>query len=81
VQSKSSPIALSNLLVYLQRVATMPEAAGQILDAGGPEYFSYETMMRQFGEVVGKLPAPRLALKSLSHELPVELVGLPAAIS
>jgi uncharacterized protein YbjT (DUF2867 family) len=53
VQSKSSPIALSNLLVYLQRVATMPEAAGQILDAGGPDYFSYETMMRQFGDRIG----------------------------
>jgi uncharacterized protein YbjT (DUF2867 family) len=56
VQSKSSPIALSNLLEYLIRVAELPEAEGRILDAGGPEYLSYEAMMRAFGEVVGRHP-------------------------
>ena len=40
VQSKSSPIALDNLLEYLLRVASLPEAAGKILDAGGPDYLS-----------------------------------------
>ena len=56
VQSKSSPIALPNLLEYLIRVADLPEAQGKILDAGGPEYMSYESMMRAFGEVVGRRP-------------------------
>jgi uncharacterized protein YbjT (DUF2867 family) len=56
VRSKSSPIALSNLLQYLLAVATLPEAAGQIYDAGGPDYVSYEEMMRQFGDVVGRHP-------------------------
>jgi uncharacterized protein YbjT (DUF2867 family) len=56
VQSKSSPIALANLLEYLIRVAELPEARGKILDAGGPEYMSYEAMMRAFGEVVGRRP-------------------------
>lgn len=56
VTSKSSPIALSNLLEYLVRVATLPQAAGEIYDAGGPDYLSYEQMMRQFGELVGKRP-------------------------
>jgi uncharacterized protein YbjT (DUF2867 family)/uncharacterized protein YndB with AHSA1/START domain len=56
VQSKSSPIALPNLLEYLIRVAALPEAQGRILDAGGPEYMSYEAMMRAFGEVVGRRP-------------------------
>jgi uncharacterized protein YbjT (DUF2867 family) len=56
VRSKSSPIALSNLLQYLLSVATLPEAAGQIYDAGGPDYVSYEEMMRQFGDVVGRKP-------------------------
>ena len=52
VQSKSSPIALSNLLEYLYRVAALPQAAGLILDAGGPDYMTYESMMREFGEAV-----------------------------
>ncbi len=57
VRSKSSPIALPNLLEYLVRVAVLPAAAGRTLDAGGPDYLTYATMMRQFGEVVGKHPA------------------------
>jgi len=54
VQSRSSPIALANLLEYLVRVATLPQAEGGVFDAGGPEYLSYEAMMGQFGEVIGR---------------------------
>jgi len=57
VQSKSSPIALENLLAYLLRVGEEPAAEGKIYDAGGPEYLSYEQMMLQFGAVIGKRPA------------------------
>jgi len=56
VQSKSSPIALPNLLEYLVRVATLPQAAGRVFDAAGPEYMSYAQLMREYGEVVGKRP-------------------------
>jgi uncharacterized protein YndB with AHSA1/START domain len=79
VLSKSSPIALSNLLVYLQRVATIPEAAGQIYDAGGPDYLSYETMMRQFGEVVGRHPRI-LRVPVLSPRLSSYWLGLVTAV-
>ena len=56
VRSKSSPIALDNLLDYLVRVASLDEAAGKVLDAAGPDYISYEEVMRQYGEAVGKRP-------------------------
>ena len=79
VQSMSSPIALSNLLVYLQRVATMPEAAGQIYDAGGPDYMSYENMMRQFGAVVGRHPRI-LRVPVLSPRLSSYWLGLVTAV-
>ncbi|HEY5308290.1 MAG TPA: NAD(P)H-binding protein, partial [Casimicrobiaceae bacterium] len=79
VQSMSSPIALSNLLVYLQQVATMPEAAGQIYDAGGPDYMSYENMMRQFGAVVGRHPRI-LRVPVLSPRLSSYWLGLVTAV-
>ena len=56
VQSKSSPIALDNLLECLVRVAWLDEAAGKVLDAAGPDYISYEEVMRQYGAAVGKRP-------------------------
>jgi uncharacterized protein YbjT (DUF2867 family) len=56
VRCRSHPIALDDLLEYLVRVATLPEAAGKILDAAGPDYVSYESMMRTFAELVGRKP-------------------------
>jgi len=56
VQSRSAPIGLANLLHYLMAVPDIPEAAGAILDAAGPDYLTYEDMMRQFGEIVGRRP-------------------------
>lgn len=56
VQSRSAPIALENLLTYLVRVAELPEAEGQIFDAGGSDFLSYEEMMRLFANCVGRRP-------------------------
>jgi uncharacterized protein YbjT (DUF2867 family) len=56
VQSKSSPIALANLLEYLVRIGHIDEAAGGVYDAGGPEYLAYEDLMRGFGAAVGRKP-------------------------
>ena len=54
VQSRSTPIALANLLDYLVGVARMPEAAGKIYDVGGPETLTYEQLMRQYGDIKRK---------------------------
>jgi uncharacterized protein YbjT (DUF2867 family) len=79
VQSRSSPIALQNLLRYLVAVAALPEAAGRIYDAGGPEYLSYEAMMRAFGAVVGRSPRI-LRVPVLSPQLSSYWLGLVTAV-
>ena len=56
VRSRSTPIALDNLLEYLLRVRDIDAAAGQVLDAGGPQTLSYEEMMLQLGEMLGRHP-------------------------
>jgi len=84
VQSKSSPVALDNLLTYLERVATLPAAAGCILDAGGPEVLTYEQMMLVFGEVIGKRPiivrVPLLSPRLSSYWLGL-VTSVPASIA
>jgi uncharacterized protein YbjT (DUF2867 family) len=79
VQSRACPIALANLLEYLCRVAELPEAAGKILDAGGPDYLSYEDMMRQFGDMVGRR-ARILRVPVLSPRLSSYWLGLVTAV-
>jgi uncharacterized protein YbjT (DUF2867 family) len=79
VRSKSSPIALDNLLEYLVRVAWMDEAAGKVLDAAGPDYISYEEVMRQFGEAVGKRPLI-IPVPVLTPTLSAHWLGLVTAV-
>ncbi len=56
VRSESPPIALENLLTYLAQAPGIEAMAGGIYDAAGPEMRSYEDLMREFGQVVGKKP-------------------------
>ena len=53
VQSRSSPISLDDVLDYLVGVACLPESAGEIYEASGPDILSYEQLMRQYGELTG----------------------------
>jgi hypothetical protein len=65
------------------QVAVLPQTAGRVFDAGGPEYLSYETMMRRFGEVIGKrpriVPVPVLTPKLSSYWLAL-ITTVPARI-
>lgn len=56
VRSRSTPIALENLLVYLTGVAKMPLQGDLILEVGGPEAYTYEQMMRIYGDLVDRPP-------------------------
>ncbi len=73
VRSRSTPIALSNLLRYLADVAALDETANQIYDVGGPDVLSYLDIMRQYGELVGKrprvIPVPLLTPRLSSYWL------------
>jgi uncharacterized protein YbjT (DUF2867 family) len=54
VRSRSTPIALPDLLAYLVAVADIDAAAGRILDVGGPDAITYEEIMRCYGRLVGR---------------------------
>jgi len=62
VRSKSSPVALDNLLVYLADLLEHPAQESRIFDVAGPEYLSYQTMFERFIAISGKrrwlIPVP-----------------------
>lgn len=84
VQSRSSPIALANLIEYLLRLPERVPGGGGIYDAAGPELLSYEVLMRQFGELVGKnpwiIPVPVLTPRLSSYWLGL-ITSVPASIA
>ena len=54
VFSRSTPIALSNLLHYLAEAPVLRETAGEIYDVGGVDDLTYNEIMQQYAELVGK---------------------------
>ncbi len=56
VRSRSQPIALDDVLEYLAQLPELAEAADATYDVGGPEVLTYEQLMLQFGELVGRRP-------------------------
>jgi len=84
VRSRSAPIALSNLVEYLLRLPPRVPEGGGIFDAAGPEELSYEQLMRQFGELVGRhpriVPVPVLTPRLSSYWLGL-ITSVPASIA
>jgi len=84
VHSRSQPIALDDILAYLVKLPDLPQSAGQIYDAGGPEILTYQDMMRGFGELVGRrpliVPVPFLTPRLSSYWLAL-VTSVPANIA
>jgi len=69
VRSKSPPVALEDLLFYLINMVLIPEGFNKIFDVAGPEYLSYEQMMRTLAEVAGRRPPTVIPVPLLSPKL------------
>jgi uncharacterized protein YbjT (DUF2867 family)/ligand-binding SRPBCC domain-containing protein len=64
IATLTQPIAIDDVLAYLEAAVDAPEAASGIFDIGGAEVLSYGTMMRQYARLRGLrrllLPVPVL---------------------
>lgn len=62
VRSRTTPIALENLLYYLLELLNHPADAHRILEAAGPEVLSYQQQFMHFMQVSGRhrplIPVP-----------------------
>jgi len=56
VFSKSTPIALTNLLRYLANAPKHDETAGEIYDVACPDVLTYKEIMLRYGALVGRRP-------------------------
>ena len=56
VSSRTQPIALDDVVVYLAGVCGREEVFGQELDVGGPEVLTYREMMERIAVLRGKRP-------------------------
>ena len=52
--NRTQPICIADALAYLVASLECPEAAGQVLDIGGPEIMTYRDMMLNYARIRGK---------------------------
>lgn len=69
VRSQSPPIALDDLIHYLVKLPLNSVSYNNIYDVAGPEYLSYEGMMRTLAEVAKRRPPVILPVPFLSPQL------------
>jgi uncharacterized protein YbjT (DUF2867 family) len=68
VATRAQPIAVDDVVRYLLGVLTLPETAGRVFEAGGPEVLRYATMLRRVA-AIERRPLPILAVPLLSPRL------------
>ncbi len=84
VFSRSTPIALSNLLRYLADVPSLEETAGEVYDVAGHEVLTYKEIMLRYGQMVGKrpyiIPVPVLTPRLSSYWLRL-VTSVPTSVA
>ena len=66
VATRTQPIAVDDVVRYLIGVLELPEAAGRVFEAGGPEVLQYATMLRRVAAIEGRPPLPILPVPLLT---------------
>ena len=66
VATRTQPIAVDDVVRYLVGVLELPEAAGRVFEAGGPEVLQYATMLRRVAAIEGRPPLPILPVPLLT---------------
>jgi uncharacterized protein YbjT (DUF2867 family) len=71
-KTRCQPIAIADVLRYLVAVVDEPDAAGQILEIGGPDVLTYREMMDRYAAIAGLrrrviVPVPLLTPRLSSH--------------
>lgn len=75
-ENETQPIAIADVLAYLEAAAKLPGIAGETIEIGGPEVTSYAGMMDAAAEAIGVRPRPRISVPVLSPGLSSRWLGL-----
>lgn len=80
VDRVSPPLALENVCKYAMELAVMPEGAGEIFDAAGPEEMSYAEQMGIIAEVGGIKPRKIFRIPFLSENMAALFLPLVSSV-
>jgi uncharacterized protein YbjT (DUF2867 family) len=76
VDTRTQPIAIRDVLRYLVGALESDEAAGTVLEIGGPDVLTYRELMQLYAEVAGLRPRIILPVPVLTPRLSSLWIGL-----
>ncbi len=76
VQNECQPIAIDDVLSYLVGVLDEPETAGNTYEIGGPDVFTYGTILKRTAQIMGRITPVIIPVPVLTPRLSSYWVGL-----
>ena len=76
LSTETQPIAVDDVLSYLEQAPSVPESAGREVQIGGPDLLSYGDMLDRMADVLGRSRRPRVPMPFLSPRLSSLWIGL-----
>jgi uncharacterized protein YbjT (DUF2867 family) len=76
LSTPTQPIAIDDVLSYLERAPLVPESTGREIQIGGPDVLSYGDMLDRMADVLGRRRRPKLPVPFLSPRLSSLWIGL-----
>ena len=76
LSTKTQPIAIDDVLAYLEQAPSVPASEGREVQIGGPDILSYGEMLDRMADVLGRRRRPKLPVPLLSPWLSSLWIGL-----
>ena len=76
LSTKTQPIAIDDVLSYMEQAPLVPESAGREIQIGGPDILSYGDMLDRMADVLGRPHRPKVPVPFLTPRLSSLWIGL-----
>ena len=76
LSTETQPIAVDDVLSYMEQAPGVPDSAGREIQIGGPDVLSYGDMLDRMADVLGRRRRPKLPVPFLSPRLSSLWIGL-----
>ena len=76
LSTKTQPIAVDDVLSYMEQAPDVPESAGREIQIGGPDVLSYGDMLDRMADVLGRRRRPKVPVPFLTPRLSSLWIGL-----
>ena len=76
LSTKTQPIAIDDVLSYMEQAPAVVESAGREIQIGGPDVLSYGDMLDRMADVLGRARRPKVPVPFLTPRLSSLWIGL-----